>query len=60
MVLNHIAAIVFFAGPLFYLGLWMAVDPAGLPRLFRRALPPNAKTAVRCAGVLLLLFAVAL
>src|ERR1039457_1079657 len=37
MVLNHIAAIFFFSGPLFYIGLVMVVDPAGiaaLPELF--------------------------
>ena len=30
MVLNHVAAILFFSGPLFYVGLFMAVDPAGV------------------------------
>jgi hypothetical protein len=30
MVLDHIAAIFFFSGPLFYMGLLMAVDPAGI------------------------------
>jgi hypothetical protein len=57
MVLNHIAAIFFFSGPLFYIGLSMVVDPAGiaaLPELFgdalrnfRRALgglPPQERT----------------
>jgi hypothetical protein len=41
MVLNHIAAIVFFSGPFFYIGLVMVVDPAGiaaLPELFAHAL----------------------
>jgi hypothetical protein len=41
MVLNHIAAILFFSGPLFYVGQLMIVDPAGiaaLPQLFARAL----------------------
>jgi hypothetical protein len=41
MVLNHIAAIFFFSGPLFYIGLVMVVDPAGiaaLPELFGHAL----------------------
>ena len=28
MVLNHLAAILLFSGPVFYIGLWMAVDPA--------------------------------
>jgi hypothetical protein len=30
MVLNHLAAILFFSGPVFYVGLWMVVDPAGI------------------------------
>jgi hypothetical protein len=30
MLLNHLAAIFVFSGPLFYLGLWMAVDPGGI------------------------------
>jgi hypothetical protein len=30
VVLNHLAAMLFFAGPLFYVGIWMAVDPGGL------------------------------
>jgi hypothetical protein len=41
MVLNHIAAILLFSGPLFYIGLVMVVDPAGiaaLPELFAHAL----------------------
>jgi len=33
MVLEHIAAILLFSGPLFYLGLWMAIDPAGIASL---------------------------
>lgn len=33
MVLNHVAAILLFSGPLFYVGLWMAIDPAGFARL---------------------------
>jgi hypothetical protein len=44
MVLEHVAAILLFSGPLFYLGLWMAVDPAGIAwlpelifRVFRNA-----------------------
>ena len=41
MVLEHIAAILLFSGPLFYIGLWMAIDPAGiahLPEVFLRGL----------------------
>ena len=33
MVLRHLAAIFIFSGPLFYIGLLMAVDPAGIPTL---------------------------
>ena len=33
MLLNHIAAILVFSGPLFYVGLLMALDPAGIPTL---------------------------
>jgi hypothetical protein len=33
MVLEHIAAIFFFSGPLFFIGLLMAIDPAGIPTL---------------------------
>ena len=44
MVLDHIAAVLVFSGPLFYIGLWMALDPAGIAwvpelivRVFRNA-----------------------
>ena len=44
MVLDHIAAVLVFSGPLFYIGLWMALDPAGVAwvpelivRVFRNA-----------------------
>ena len=30
MVLNHMVAVLVFSGPLFWIGLWMAVDPAGV------------------------------
>ena len=30
MILNHLAVILFFSGPVFYVGLLMAVDPAGV------------------------------
>ena len=33
MVLDHLAAILLFSGPLFYIGLWMVVDPTGIARL---------------------------
>jgi hypothetical protein len=35
MVLNHIAAIFLFSGPVFYIGLLMAIDPAGIAGFFR-------------------------
>jgi hypothetical protein len=35
MVLDHLAAIFFLSGPLFYLGLLMAVDPAGIPTIYQ-------------------------
>ena len=40
MILEHLAAILFFSGPLFYVGLWMVGDPAGiacLPEFLVRA-----------------------
>src|SRR5205823_484361 len=33
MVMEHVAAVLFFSGPLSYVGLWMAVDPAGCATL---------------------------
>jgi len=30
MVLHHVAAILIFSGPLFYIALWMVLDPAGI------------------------------
>ena len=48
MVLNHIAAIIFFSGPLFYIGLVMVLDPAGiaaLPELFGDALTKFQRAA---------------
>jgi hypothetical protein len=35
MVLDHLAAIFLFSGPPFYIGLLMAVDPAGIPTLYQ-------------------------
>jgi hypothetical protein len=70
VVLNHLAAILFFGGPLFYIGLWMALDPAlfaglvgGLTRVFRpdrTDISRRLQTGVRWAGVLLLLSAIAI
>ena len=33
MVLNHVAAILLFSGPLFYVGLVMVIFPASIARL---------------------------
>ena len=38
MLLEHAAAILLFSGPLFYVGLWMAIDPAGFAWLPESAL----------------------
>jgi hypothetical protein len=35
MVLEHLAAIFFLSGPLFYIGLFLAVDPAGIPTVYQ-------------------------
>jgi hypothetical protein len=69
VLLNHLAAILLFAGPFFYIGLWMALDPSGLARLL--ALPlqrfvgdehgpmsRRLRSSVRGVGVLLVLFAI--
>ncbi len=71
MVLNHIAAILLFSGPLFYLGLFLAVLPADAARLAAAiarpftpgfepvGVPGRARTALRLAGIALLLLAIA-
>jgi hypothetical protein len=75
MIVKHLAATLLFSGPLFYAGLLMTVDPAGcarLPGLLIRLLrngrfsgpehadiPRRLQTALRFAGIALLLFAVA-
>jgi hypothetical protein len=33
MLLKHIAAVLVFSGPLFWFGLWLAVDPVGVAGL---------------------------
>jgi hypothetical protein len=73
MVLDHLAAIFLFSGPLFYIGLFMALDPAGIPILsqwLRRLIThntvesghpevsPRIRRAVRLTGVALLLVAI--
>jgi hypothetical protein len=67
---NHLAAVLFFAGPLFYFGLWLAIDPAGLPSLIGLLVragggrsPDSSRklrAGVRLAGLVLVLFAIAL
>jgi hypothetical protein len=49
MVLNHLAAILLFSGPLFYIGLWMVVDPAGLASI-PEVLLGNVRTIVQNIG----------
>ena len=71
MVLKHLAAILLFAGPMFYCGMWMALDPGGLVglldfvvrKLVERERTPVSKrirTGVRVAGVVLTLVAIAI
>jgi hypothetical protein len=60
VVLNHLAAMLLFAGPLFYLGLWMAIDPAGIASLAAFPLGRRFRTPVRFAGVVLALIAIAI
>ncbi len=54
MVWNHLAAVLLLSGPLFYVGVWLAIDPGVIARSRRQ------RTVIRLAGVLLLLFAIAL
>jgi len=51
MVLEHIAAIFFFSGPLFFIGLLMAVDPAGIPTLYQWLLRESRHFVQRLGGV---------
>ena len=63
MVLNHAAAILIFSGPLFYIGLWMALDPelpAGLFRMVAPAAGGRLQNRLRIAGVALMLLAIVL
>jgi hypothetical protein len=50
MVLEHIAAILLFSGPLFYIGLWMAIDPAGIGSLPEMLLRGLGKLVQRLGG----------
>lgn len=65
MLLNHLAAIFFFASPLLYVGLWMVIDAAVLANLVKRlAGIPDAvvvrrmRTGMRIVGLALVLFAI--
>jgi hypothetical protein len=51
MVLEHLAAIFLFSGPLFYVGLLMVVDPAGVPMLCQWLLRVTRQFAQRLSGV---------
>ena len=64
MLLNHVAAILFFAGPLFYCGLWLAIAPEGIAGLITQfhhtEAPRRVRSGVRWAGIVLALVAIAL
>jgi len=73
VVLNHLAAILFFSGPLFYCGLWMAIAPEGLtkvvdfgiqairaPRSQAIEIPRSTRAVIRWVGITLVVFAIAL
>ncbi len=47
MLLNHIAAVLLFSGPFLYLGLWLALDPAGVANIPRFVLRV-ARNVVQC------------
>ena len=51
MVLRHLAAIFIFSGPLFYVGLLMAVDPAGIPTLSQWLLRVSRNLVHRLTGL---------
>jgi len=51
MVLEHLAAIFLFSGPLFYVGLLMVVDPAGVPMLYQWLLRVLRHFVQRLSGV---------
>ena len=69
MAARHLAAILLFSGPIFYVGLLMAIHPAsfarGIERVARAVRPdrldiaPKIQTAVRWTGVALALLAIA-
>ena len=52
MVLNHIAALFFFSGPLFYLGLLLAIYPTGvatIPQWLFREVRRSVRTDLTAA-----------
>jgi hypothetical protein len=51
VLLNHIAAVLVFSGPLFYIGLLMAVDPEGVPVLSQWLLRTFRNFVQRLRGV---------
>lgn len=72
MVLNHLAAILFFSGPLLYCGLWMAIAPTGFAKLiefgirmlrlpwWRSDVPHRIRLGIRWVGIAVAVFAIAL
>jgi hypothetical protein len=50
-VLDHLAAMFFFSGPLFYIGLLMTVDPAGIPTLYQWLLQVFRHSVQRLGGL---------
>jgi hypothetical protein len=50
-VLDHLAAIFFFSGPLFYIGLWMALDPASCAGVLELAVRVPRSIVQGLAGV---------
>jgi len=51
MVLKHVAAILLFSGPLLYVGLWMAIDPAGFAWLPELAVRVSGNLVQSLGGV---------
>lgn len=53
MVLNHLAALFFFSGPLFYIGLALAAFPSTIARLPEDPGRRGTRRALRLAGLAL-------
>jgi hypothetical protein len=51
MILEHVAAILFFSGPLFYIGVWLALDPAGVASVPQSAVGAFRGVVRTLAGV---------